>query len=57
VPFSEDLLTPDVDVSWWATQTTYSEGWYSKVCEAVRDWAIGSFPFENPYFCNVETPG
>lgn len=56
VPLSEALMKHDVDVSWWVTGSAYAEGYYAKVFQALRDWSIGSFPFDNPYFSNVEIP-
>lgn len=56
VPLTEELLDHDVDVSWQVTQTAYEEGYYPKVYEALRDWTVRSFPFQNPYFSNGEIP-
>lgn len=47
----------DVDVSWWVTQTAHARGYYRKVYEALREWSVRRFPFENPYFSNVDIPG
>jgi regulation of enolase protein 1 (concanavalin A-like superfamily) len=56
-PLSAELMEHDVDVSWWVTETAHAEGYYPKVYEALREWSVRSFPFENPYFSNVDIPG
>lgn len=56
LPLSGELMKHDVDVSWWVTNTAYAESYYSKVYEALREWSVQSFPFQDPFFSNVEIP-
>jgi hypothetical protein len=55
-PLTADLLVHDVDVSWWVTPAAYDEGYYRKLHAALRAWVVEDFPFQRPYFSNVETP-
>ena len=56
-PLTEELLTYDVDVSWWVTPEAYHRGFYAKLYVALRSWAGDAFPFKNAYYSNVEIPG
>jgi hypothetical protein len=53
---TEELLRHDVDVSWWVTQEAYERGFYEKLYVALRHWLAEQFPFEAPYYSNVEIP-
>jgi RimJ/RimL family protein N-acetyltransferase len=53
---SEELLGYDVDVSWWVTPDAYKRGYYQKLYRALRHWLADRFPFERPYYSNVEIP-
>lgn len=53
---SEELLNYDVDVSWWVTPDAYARGNYQKLYKALRHWAAEDFPFQLPYFSNIEIP-
>jgi len=55
-PMTSDLLAHDVDVSWWVTPPAYDEGYYDKLYAALRTWVVRDFPFQRPYFSNVEIP-
>ena len=56
-PLTEDLLTCDVDVSWWVTPDAYEHGYYTKLYAALRHWIETAFPFTNAYYSNTEIPG
>ena len=55
-PLTEDLLTCDVDVSWWVTPDAYEHGYYAKLCAALRQWLETAFPFMNAHYSNAEIP-
>lgn len=55
-PLTAELLSRDVDVSWWVTPDAYQAGHYATLYEALREWAATAFPFTNPYFSNREVP-
>ncbi len=54
-PLTEDLLSYDVDVSWWVTPTAYEKGYYPKVHRALTHW-LADLPFTRPYYSNAEIP-
>ena len=37
-PLTEELLTYDVDVSWWVTPGAYERGYYTQLYAALRHW-------------------
>jgi RimJ/RimL family protein N-acetyltransferase len=51
-----DLIAHDVDASWWVTQDAYERGYYEKLHRALCQWIAEEFPFEAPYFSNVDIP-
>lgn len=53
---SEDLLQYDVDASWWVSTDAYDNGYYEKLCLALKQWLSESFPFKTIYFSNKEIP-
>jgi hypothetical protein len=53
---SEALLHHDVDVSWWVTPAAYARGDYEKLHRALRQWLAEDFPFQAPYYSNLEIP-
>jgi hypothetical protein len=53
---TDELLTYDVDVSWWVTPQAYDRGYYEKLYLALRSWVSGAFLFQRPYFSNIEIP-
>jgi hypothetical protein len=55
-PLTPELAEHDVDVSWWVTPKAYEAGYYAKVYDALRQWAIDDYPFERPYYSNVRMP-
>ena len=55
-PLAEQLLTYDVDVSWWVTPDAYERGYYAKLYRALRHWLAEQFPFDRPYYSNAEIP-
>jgi hypothetical protein len=55
-PLSEDLLTRDVDVSWWVTPSAYERGYYGKLFRALGRWGTKDFPFTALHFSNVLMP-
>ncbi len=55
-PLTPDLARYDVDVSWWVTPDAYHAGYYATVYRALRHWVATAFPFEKPYYSNVEIP-
>ena len=55
-PLTEELLTYDVDVSWWVTPGGYEQGYYTKLYTALRYWIDRAFPFTKAYYSNTEIP-
>jgi hypothetical protein len=55
-PLTDELLTHDVDVSWWVTPSAYETGYYAKTYEALQTWLAESLPFRSPYYSNLEIP-
>jgi hypothetical protein len=55
-PLTEELLTHDVDVSWWVTPPAYEQGYYTKLYRALRHWLAGELSFTAPYYSNREIP-
>ena len=53
---SAELLSYDVDVSWWVTPDAYEDGYYQKLYRALRHWLAEEFPFEAPYYSNAVIP-
>ena len=54
---SAELLSYDVDVSWWVTPAAYERGYYEKLYRALRHWVAEEFPFRAPYYSNAVIPG
>jgi RimJ/RimL family protein N-acetyltransferase len=55
-PLTEELLSYDVDASWWVTPGAYQRGYYSKMHAALRHWIQTAFPFPKAYYSNAEIP-
>jgi hypothetical protein len=55
-PLTEELLTYEVDVSWWVTPDGYERGYYTKLYAALRYWIERQFPFTKAYYSNTEIP-
>lgn len=55
-PLREELLTHDVDVSWWVTPHAYEHGYYTMVYAALQHWIKTAFPFTSAYYSNTEIP-
>ncbi|HYS31767.1 MAG TPA: hypothetical protein VEM58_05860 [Streptosporangiaceae bacterium] len=55
-PLTEELLTCEVDVSWWVTPDAYEHGYYSKLYAALQHWIETAFPFKVAYYSNSEVP-
>jgi hypothetical protein len=55
-PLTEELLTYDVDVSWWVTPDAYERGYYAKLYAGLRHWIEAAFPFTKAYYSNAEIP-
>jgi hypothetical protein len=55
-PLTEELLTCDIDVSWWVTPHAYANGYYTKLCTALRHWIDTAFPFSKAHYSNTEIP-
>jgi RimJ/RimL family protein N-acetyltransferase len=55
-PLTTELAQHDVDVSWWVTPDAYETGYYSKVHDALRQWATDGYPFERPHYSNLRVP-
>jgi hypothetical protein len=53
---TDDLLTYDVDVSWWVTPDAYGAGYYVKLYNALQNWIADAFPFTKAYYSNTEIP-
>jgi len=55
-PLTRELLTYDVDVSWWVTPDAYEHGYYTKLYAALHKWLETAFPFTKAYYSNSEIP-
>lgn len=55
-PLTEELLSYDVDVSWWVTPEAYARGRYEQLHRALRHWLAEEFPFDRVYYSNREMP-
>jgi len=55
-PLTEELLSHDVDVSWWVTPDAYEHGHYATLYKALGHWMTTAFPFAKPYYSNREIP-
>jgi hypothetical protein len=55
-PLSEELLSRDVDVSWWVTPSAYERGYYEKLFRALQRWGTRDFPFRTLHFSNRLIP-
>jgi hypothetical protein len=55
-PLSAELVSYDVDVSWWITPGAFERGYYPKVYAALRYWIETAFPFPKAYYSNAEIP-
>ena len=55
-PLTKELLTYEVDVSWWVTPGAYEHGYYTKLYAALRHWIERAFPFTKAYYSNAEIP-
>ena len=56
-PLSEELISRDVDVSWWVTPSAYERGYYEKLFLALKQWGTVDFPFSTLHFSNRLIPG
>ena len=56
VPLDDELITCDVDVSWWVTADAYAGGYYAELYQALQGWVTTAFPFTKPYYSNRELP-
>ena len=55
-PLSAELITYDVDVSWWVTSDAYAAGYYPMLYDGLRHWLATEFPFWKPYYSNRQIP-
>lgn len=55
-PLSAELITYDVDVSWWVTTHAHAAGYYTKLYAGLRHWLATEFPFWKPYYSNIQIP-
>lgn len=55
-PLTEELVTYDVDASWWVTRDAYERGYYAKAYNAICHWTATTFPFWRTYYSNAEIP-
>jgi hypothetical protein len=51
-----ELLSCDVDASWWVIPDAYERGQYAKLYVALRHWLAQEFPFEAVHYSNSEIP-
>lgn len=52
---SEELLSYDMDASWWVTAEAYKNGYYEKFYKALQQW-LKEFPVNKVYYSNKEIP-
>jgi hypothetical protein len=55
-PLSAELVSSDVDVSWWVTPWAYERGYYEKLFRALGRWGTEDFPFTRLHFSNRVLP-
>jgi hypothetical protein len=55
-PLSEELVSSDVDVSWWVTPWAFDRGYYEKLFRALAHWGTKAFPFKTLHFSNRQIP-
>jgi hypothetical protein len=55
-PLSDELISYDVDVSWWVTPDAFAADYYIKLYHALRRWLATEFPFWKPYYSNAQLP-
>ena len=55
-PLSAELLSRDVDVSWWVTPSAYDRGYYETLFRALQRWGTADFPFTALHFSNQLIP-
>jgi len=46
----------DVDVSFWVTQKEYKKGLYKELYVAMKNWLEKDWPFQKPFWSNIEIP-
>ena len=56
VELTDDLISCDVDVSWWVGPDAYDAGYYTKLYRALRIWVVTDYPFFRPHYSNSELP-
>lgn len=52
---SDELLSYDVDASWWVTTDAYRKGYYEKLYAALQQWLV-EFPVKKVYYSNKVIP-
>lgn len=52
---TEELLSYDMDASWWVTSEAYKNGYYEMLYKAIQQW-LKEFPVNNIYYSNKEIP-
>lgn len=55
-PWVNAPLGSDAVVNMWVTETAYQAGLYGKLFWFVKQWISENWPFQNPYYSNVEIP-
>ena len=53
---SAELLSCDVDLSWWVAPSEYERGYYEKLFRALEHWGTVEFPFSSLHFSNQLIP-
>ena len=56
VELTDDLISCDVDVSWWVVPDAYQASYYTKLYHALQIWVVTDYPFTRPHYSNRETP-
>lgn len=51
-PLDEQLLTFQVDASWWVTAGAYEQGYYPKLKAALDEWLPQNFGFNKVHYSN-----
>jgi hypothetical protein len=53
---TDELLSYDIDASWWVSAEAYKHGYYEKLYQALQMWLASGFPGQNIYYSNKEIP-
>jgi hypothetical protein len=53
---TEELLSYDVDASWWVSTEAYDQGYYPKLYRALQEWLPEKVGLGKVYYSNKQMP-